>query len=221
MMVYKLYKLTFFLLIILLIKVDLKEVRNLTDINFDLEVKNGIKNPWYVMFYLETCQVCKITKSDLDSLINEFEQENSLNAGVVECAKNIWTCLRFNITKVPTILYIDQNSMFEFTNNTPTKDSLYTFHKEEKLMENRLRIPHALGYVGLVGKIAGEAVVMFNSYLNGVIISHGYDFNWTTIHSIFFFAILIIVLVVLEYYFITICCRNKNKNKSKYAKKHD
>lgn len=191
-----------------------REIRNLTDSNFDSEVQNGNNNPWYIMFYLETCPHCKTAKDQFQILVKEKEfasdsdDNKVLRVGKVECGQNVWTCLRFNITKVPTIYLLVQQSMFEFT-TYPSKDALYKFYKEEKLVGSQLRIPTALGYTSLIMKVFGEAVIFINEYMNGLIKSQGYDFEWTSTNTIILLLLALVLMILMEYIVISICCSPK------------
>jgi hypothetical protein len=192
------------------------EIKNLTDYNFDNEIKNGNENPWLVIFYLETCPHCKNALGVFDKIIQGehlTEKEKSLRVGSVECHQNVWSCMRFNITRVPYIILIEGDMMFEFEKYVNEKN-INAFLNEEKTVENQLHIPAPLGIANLGLKVIKEAVKMINEYINDYLRGKGWNFKWDTNHTIVALFVFLVIMIAIEYMIVAYCCRSQKSKKT-------
>jgi hypothetical protein len=188
-------------------------IHELNDNNFDTEVKDGHVNPWLLIFSLKTCPHCvnandAITKM---SVSNDFG-ELDVSLGQIDCNANVMSCMRFNITRVPYIVYVHKNKMFEF-DSLPTEHSLLKFIKEEKTLESVKPLPVAYSYISLIFKLMGDTVVIANEYFGDYVNNKlGYKVNWTSEYTIGLFVLGMVLLVMVEYLILTICCvKKRNK----------
>jgi hypothetical protein len=184
---------------------------NLTDSNFQSTTKNGIEKPWLAVFYLERCPHCVNAKSSLESLTQKEDFHTDI--ALIECSENVLVCMRFNVTRVPYIVYLDKNNMFEF-NSYASENALNDFINEERRISSAKPIPTDLGYVGLFFKLLGEAVNMVNEYIKDYIKTKAQiNFEWEMTHTIILFSIFLIMVIVVEYVILSWCCSSKKTKK--------
>lgn len=193
------------------------EIQTITDANIDSTVGDGHGN-WLLLFYLDTCPHCKDALSVLNSLStnSELDSENfileNLQIGKIECSSNNWSCMRFNITRVPYIIALQNDKLFEYQSYA-TEQRLLNFLKEEKLAENSLNIPPILGYLSILSKVYEEAIRVLNEQMQTLVHTYvGLNFTWSTNHTIAMLILMLAMIIFIEYMIVFYFCgRKKNK----------
>ena len=99
---------------------------NLTSSNFDNLVQNGNNNRWLIMFYTEDCSFCKQIKNMINKIIEDKEFNYEIKFGKVDLMENLQLQIRFNITKIPYIILVNHNKMYEMK-FLPTESSFANF----------------------------------------------------------------------------------------------
>jgi glutaredoxin len=191
-------------------------IHNLNDNNFESHVNEASVDPWLLIFYLKSCPHCKSAKEAMAKMSEgeDFEKLN-VSLGDIDCNVNIMTCMRFNITRVPYIVYTENNKIFEFE-TLPTEHSLLKFIKDEKTLENSKHLPPPFTYLSLVFKLLGDTVIIVNDYISNYVNKKlGYDFEWNTNFTIVVFIVAFALLIMLEYLFLSCCCTKKKNHKNK------
>ena len=91
------------------------ELINLTDRNFNSFVINGKYNRWLILFYIESCYHCERALHILSKILNNnhFRSINNIKFGKIDVSINAQINFRFNISQVPEIIMIENNSMIE------------------------------------------------------------------------------------------------------------
>ena len=109
---------------------------NLTNSNFDSIVQKGEKNRWLIFFYADKCPFCKPIKSKINKLINEGKIKNDkIRFGKVNLnAFNLRLQIRFNVTKIPYTILIDNNNIYEMS-FLPLEENIIKFLESENLDE--------------------------------------------------------------------------------------
>ena len=92
------------------------ELINLTDRNFNSFVVDGKYNRWFILFYIEACYHCERALNNLNNILNKnhFKSINNIKFGKIEVSINTQINFRFNISQVPEIIMIENNTMIEF-----------------------------------------------------------------------------------------------------------
>lgn len=196
------------------------EVRNITDSNFDQEVNDGRTNSWLVMFYLNTCPHCKVAKEGLYKIAKneELTSEDKVRIGKVECSANVMSCMRFNVTRVPYIVLIEDQKLFEL-NTYATEHTMLKLITEEKLLDSAKEIPDSLGYVGLFFKILKEAVMLLNEYIEEFVSNKmNMKIQWDTNYTIALLVVFLITMIFIEYLIVVYCCKRSHKQPKKTNK---
>ena len=86
----------------------------------------------------------KILKTQV---IKNFEDEDEISFGSINLdeQKNVWFGLRFNVTKIPYIILIENKKMYLYQKNFESKEVI-KFINEEKNIEDALDIPDEITF---------------------------------------------------------------------------
>jgi hypothetical protein len=205
-----------FVFIFLFLVVNGLEIQTITDATIDSTIGDGHGN-WLLLFYLENCPHCKNALTVLNdlaqnpSLTNEDENTKGLQIGKIECSLNNWSCMRFNITRVPYIIALQNDKLFEY-NFYAMEDKLISFLREEKLVESGLPIPPMLGYAGILSKILEESARVLNEQMQILVDTYlGIDLKWGSYHTILLLIAILFFMLFIEYLIVFYCCYRKKK----------
>jgi len=190
-------------------------IRNLTDATFETMVKNGNPNPWLVVFHLKSCYYCRNALKNL----KEYARNNALEEiklGKVDCDQNMFSCLRFNITKVPYIVIIQNNKMYELTKPATNADVFTNFINEERVFESGEEIPQSIGMLWFLYRNVEEAFLLFHSWISPIVKENvGDNINWTIYHSVGLIIGVLVFILILEIYILSYCFRSKKLPRNK------
>ena len=113
------------------------------DLNKEIDNSSKYKIKLLLIFVVRRCKYCthalKVLKEDL---VKKYENDENVMFGVVDLdlQSNVWVGLRFNITRIPHFLLIENNKIYKFENEF--EEELVTkFIAEEKNLEDGLDIP--------------------------------------------------------------------------------
>jgi len=191
-------------------------ITNISDSNFDTEIKpiEGEK-PWLLVFYMSGCPYCTKALSALEK-IRRHNIGLETRFGMIDCNENIYSCYRFNVTRVPTIVIIDQGKMFLPEIKMISETSLYQFIKEEKSIDEAVEVPKTIGMLSLVFRSFEEAIRYMNDFFQYFVNTHlGMTFKWQTTYSIGILLILLALIIAIEVIVITFCCNIGGAKKKK------
>ena len=175
-------------------------VHELNDSNFDELVNNGVKNPWFVIFYINSCPHCKNAKTSLDNISNNPDRisKTNIKLSMVDCDKNMFVCFRFNISRVPYTVILESNRMFEFS-EYPSEENMIKFIREKKDKDNGLPIPKPVGYLEYFFRSLEDLVKILNKTLENCFNNNfGYKIDWRSEYTIVVLILALVVIVVLE-----------------------
>ena len=137
----------YFTLLLCLFQIYLssKKIMVIEGNNIDSAIKNSMegKSKLFLIFTVKNCPYCshalKILK---EKVVKNFEEEEEIFFGHVDLDNqlNVWLGIRFNITKIPYIILIENNKIFHF--ESQFEESLVLkFINEEKNLEEGEDIP--------------------------------------------------------------------------------
>jgi hypothetical protein len=120
------------------------KIHDLNDLFFDYMIRDGKIYRWFILFYSKTCGHCMRAKREIKKVFEELKSNDSLRFAQIEAYDNTMTNVRFNITGVPYIIIVENNTMHEldlypnyenlkkfiFTNFSEVKDELKPFPKK-------------------------------------------------------------------------------------------
>ena len=171
-----------------------------------------------MVFHVTHCYYCQHALQVLtENIVKNFDEDDPISFGIInlEDQKNIWTGLRFNITKIPYIILVDKNKMYYYQNSFEEK-LVMNFIKEEKNIEDALDIPPPVGFFGKLNAAMNE----LNEKIEVILGKYGIKKEFSSKICYIIVIIIFILLFYFEYKVIefakSICCKkNKNENKGK------
>ena len=122
------------------------KIHDLNDLFFDYKIRDGKIYRWFILFYSKTCGHCMRAKREIKKVFEELKSNDTLRFAQIEAYDNTMTNVRFNITGVPYIIVVENNTMHEldlypnyenlkkfiFTNFSEVKDEIKPFPKKVK-----------------------------------------------------------------------------------------
>ena len=213
------------------------KIYELSDMTFEDSINAGKYYKWCVIFYLKTCGHCKRAKNARDKIFKKVS-DPKVRFAQLETEENMITNFRFNVTAVPYIVLIENNSMLELE-KYPNEENLLNFCQSNFSNFEKEIIPYpkpiGMGKVSWImfRETINGLVYQINNYLKKYGINYQLNFNE--------FLILVVLFLViggfLEYYLLSLCLndnyeeeikkqielieKNKKMKKSKNKKEKD
>ena len=194
------------------------EIIILNDNNFHTFVKDGRDNRWLIIFFSESCYYCNRAIQILNNILykNQFKSVNNIKFGKIDISINTKINFRFNISEVPYIALIDNNSMIEL-NLYPNEKNLLNFIEANlSQWKNKFNIPknNLLKYYYMS---FDNSISIFVNNINNFLKSRHINYSMNSI----VFMLLYIVLCIIFWAIIfkgciicIICCGHKKKEDS-------
>jgi len=193
---------------------DSKElVHELDDTNFETLVNSGQQNSWFLVFYVDTCPHCKKTKEIINkismskpNILKERDNNANTKIGLVDCDKNNFNCFRFKISRVPYIIKINKNYMYEFS-EYPTIENFVKFMLQKNNPEEGLEIPKVMGYLDFFISSLNEVAVSLNDFIEDYLRKKfEIDIEWKMEYTIVMLLIWICLIVIVEILILKMLC---------------
>jgi thiol-disulfide isomerase/thioredoxin len=187
------------------------EIQDINDGNINSIVGDGKGKFWLLMFYLETCPYCQVAKESLENLSQKYELHSgdtfeNFNIGKIECSVNNWSCMRFGVSRVPFIVLLKDDKLFEFKTHA-TESNLFDFISEEKTVESGKPIPEPMGIFIIVSKILKESLNVINEQITKFVNEKlNISIEWNTNYTIGVLILSLIFIILVEYYIVYYCC---------------
>ncbi len=192
--------------------------------NVDLSIKNSLEYNYklFLIFHVRNCPYCthalKVLK---DQVIKHYDDdEGNMFFGSIDLDNqaNIWLGLRFNITKIPYIILIENKKMYHF--ESQFEESLVVkFIDEEKNIEDALDVPEPVTF----GKKFKIAVQELTERMQTMLDKFGIKLKWNNTMTHILLVIFFGAFVYVESKIFS-KCRNLckfNTNKKNIKKKDE
>ena len=191
------------------------KIYELSDMTFEDSINAGKYYKWCVIFYLKTCGHCKRAKNARDKIFKKVS-DPKVRFAQLETEENMITNFRFNVTAVPYIVLIENNSMLELE-KYPNEENLLNFCQSNFSNFEKEIIPYPKP-IGM-GKVSW---IMFRETINGLIhqinyylkkygINHQMNFNEFLILAV----LLLVIGGFLEYYILSMCMNDNYEEEIK------
>ena len=190
----------------------------------------SLKKKWLLIFYANNCLFCDkiIDRLNTDKkLIKKIKQENEVNIGLVnlDLFENIWINIRLNITRIPYILLIDNDTEINFRPHIYEYKTFFdeyqiiNFINENKNIEDAIKIPDDFNNMNkiliLLNYIVNNITYYFENKLGNLL-------NWDKNLSIVLLVFLLIIIFYIIRLFLSsifnllfrIFCKKKQKQKN-------
>ena len=188
------------------------EIIALNDNNFNSFVKDGKDNRWLIIFFFESCYHCKRALQVLNNILykNKFKSINNIKFGKIDITINTKINFRFNITEVPFIALLENNSMIEL-DLYPNENNLLNFIElNYSKWKNKRNIPknNILKYYYLsMDKSISDFVNNINNFLK----SKNIDYSMNPLIFILLYIVLCIIFCTIIFKGYIKCCSKKKK----------
>ena len=195
------------------------EMIELNDSNIDSIIKDGIYNRWFILCYLETCYHCQRARQVLDDILESgnYPVINNIKFAQIEVQKNIKSNIRFNISKVPYIILVENNTMYELELYPSEKNLLNFIGTDFRNVTTDIKpFPHMnifKYYYAIFDYSVSEIVKKINDYLK----TKNIFFEFSSLTFILSYVILCSAISILLISAIMKCFTSK-KNKNKINK---
>ena len=196
--------------------------------NLDLAINNSRDSNFklFLIFYVKNCPYCtRALKVLKDQVIKNFDEQEDIFFGSVDLDNqlNVWVGLRFNITKIPYIILIENNKMYHY--ESQFEESLVLkFINEEKNLEDGQGIPNPVTFMKKFEVAVQELTERMQSILN----KFGIKINWNNYMTYILLISFLAFFVYVENKIIKGCQKlcsfkknNKNNNINKVIKEKD
>ena len=140
----------FILILLFSFSLSTKKIMILEGDQLDSQIKLASETNYklFVLFYVNNCEYCNMALKILKTqVIKNFEDEDEISFGSINLdeQKNVWFGLRFNVTKIPYIILIENKKMYLYQKNFESKEVI-KFINEEKNIEDALDIPDEITF---------------------------------------------------------------------------
>ena len=201
-----------------------KNIMNLNGKEVDKEIKKASQSNYklFIVFYLKKCQYCDIVLKTLKTqIIKNFEDEDEISFGTINLSNqnNVWLGLRFNVTRIPYIILIENNKIYKFQKTFEEKEVIQ-FINEEKNIEDAFDIPKEITLFSKLKAALNELSSKIERFLE----MYGVNKKWSKIISYLSIIFVITSFIYLESKLIDSCknsCKKKNVNESIKEEKNE
>ena len=170
------------------------KIHDLNDLFFDSFIREGKIYRWFILFYSKTCGHCRRAKKEIQKLFNDLKHDDKIRFAQMEAYDNTMTNVRFNITGVPYIILVENNSMYEL-DLFPNYDNLknFVFTNFSKVKEDLKPLPIKVKFHYVAWIIFKQTVESIGNSFNNFINRKGINrrFNPFTILITFILAIIL------------------------------
>ena len=187
---------------------------NLTNSNFDNLVQNGNNNRWLIIFYTERCSFCKQIKTMINKIIEEKEFNYDIKFGKVDLETNLKLQIRFNITRIPYIVLVNHNQMYEMK-FLPTEQTFKNFVDStnfDEFKEFQKDFPQDLSFLEFLKNLIILAFSDGAMKLNKILSKFNFSFKFTAL-SLFVISFIIGVPIMTCIYILALRCLDSKKAK--------
>ena len=193
------------------------EIMELYDSNFDQVIQNGNNNRWLILFYLQTCYHCYRARTVLNRILElrDYKVINNIKFASVEVGINTKCDVRFNISGVPYIILVENNTMYELELYANEKNLIRFIETDFKNVTNELKpFPHMnilKYYYTLFYNSINYAAELINNFLN----SKNINFKFTALTLFLSYILLCFAFCFSIIYLATKCTNSQKNNKIK------
>ena len=201
------------------ISAEIIEILEINDSNFDSIIQNGNNNRWLILFYLETCYHCYRARRLLNTILElkKYKEINNIKFASIEVKKNSKANIRFNITKVPYIILVENNTMLELDSYSNEKNLINFIETNfNNVTKDLIPFPtlnilqyHYILFINSLNSITD----IINDYLESKNLN--FKFNLLTLILAYILFCFILCYSIVYIYFKCLNSKKNNLNKKK------
>ena len=198
-----------------------EKIFKLNDLTFDIVINSGKDHKWFLILYSETCGHCRMARENINLILNEI-QSNKTNISTIytknlyfaeiEVNNSPYTSARFNLTGVPYIILIQNNSIYEL-NLYPNEKNLRDFIQTDfsKVKDDLFPFPPRMSLLKFAWQFIEQAFMGITMQINEIFYLNDLAFVFTPITLLLTIIMIMVIIGILEYYCCVKCCVEKTK----------
>ena len=191
-------------------------IETLDDENFDKKVQKGIFHNFIILFSVRKCDICNRIITTLENVQKKYlnDSQTNLKFGKVDILMSGWTSMRFELERLPNIIYVTNRTYAIYPYNNLTEDNIIYFIEDKNKVFKPF--PRKMGYFDVFMKLF---------HVISSLLQEKFSF-WNEGYSWILVVLFILFFCLVEYLIIKFCCRrskkdNKNPQKeNKYQHQH-
>ena len=179
------------------------KIYDLSDIIFDYMIRDGKIYRWFILFYSKTCGHCRRAKKEITKVFEDLKNNSTLRFAQMEAYDNTLTNVRFNITGVPYIILIENNSILEldlFPNYENLKNFISTNFSEVK--EELKPLPKRVKFTYVAWVIFKQTLDSITESFNNLLKRHNINIKFNSLT----FVITVLTTIILCCIGMVKCC---------------
>jgi hypothetical protein len=175
-------------------------IRTINDDNFDKIFSTSLTNDYLILFTVKKCNICNKIIKTMEEIAEIYSNKNSnITFYKIDVIESGWTSLRFNLEKIPNLIYASKGKFSIFPLERLNKSSIIDFIEDKnKIM---IKMPNKVGYFYLFTK-----TFKIISYL----LSEKYSF-WDENYYWILIIAFILFFCFVEYLIVKFCCVKRKK----------
>ena len=199
------------------------ELLELNDSNFDSTIQNGNNNRWLILFYLQTCYHCTRALDILNTTLElqEYENINNIKFASIEVSKNPKSSVRFNITKIPYIILVENKTMFELDSYVSEQKIFDFIQTNFTDVANDLKPFPQYSFIKYCYVMFANSMYFALDKCNSFLESKNVKFRFNLITLILSYVVVYSLFCFIILYPLKKCLKRNNKNKAKNNKKDE
>ena len=170
------------------------KIYELNDLSFDYIIREGKIYRWFILFYSRSCGHCKRAKKEIAKIFNDYKNISNLRFAQLEAYQNIMTNVRFNVSGVPYMVLVENESIYEmelFPNYENLKNFIFTNFSE---VEDELKpIPKKVKFAYVAWLILKQNLDELTNNINKFLKNRNIKFQFNTLG----FVVLLICFIIL------------------------
>ena len=179
------------------------KIYDLNDMIFDYMIREGKIYRWFILFYSKTCGHCRRARKEINKVFEDLKTNNTLRFAQMEAYDNTLTNVRFNITGVPYIILIENNSILEldlFPNYENLKNFISTNFSEVK--EELKPLPKRVKFTYVAWVIFKQTLDSITEGFNNLLKRHNINIKFNSLT----FVISVLTTIILCCVGMVKCC---------------
>ena len=179
------------------------KIYDLNDMIFDYMIREGKIYRWFILFYSKTCGHCRRARKEINKVFEDLKTNKTLRFAQMEAYDNTLTNVRFNITGVPYIILIENNSILEldlFPNYENLKNFISTNFSEVK--EELKPLPKRVKFTYVAWVIFKQTLDSITEGFNNLLKRHNINIKFNPLT----FVITVLTTIILCCVGMVKCC---------------
>ena len=179
------------------------KIYDLNDMIFDYMIRDGKIYRWFIFFYSKTCGHCRRAKKEITKVFENLKNDKTVRFAQMEAYDNTLTNVRFNISGVPYIILIENNSILEldlFPNYENLKNFISTNFSD--VNEELKPLPKRVKFTYVAWVIFKQTLDNITEGFNNLLKRHNINIKFNSLT----FVITVLSTIILCCFGMVKCC---------------